>query len=93
MSDGFTPEQELEAARKISEAMTLLNKVRWSAKTQAQKNAQGELMRAARKRKAKAIRRGTAELERVFRDRPDLVSLTGPSYKFRKRKAKKRGKK
>jgi hypothetical protein len=53
MTNGFTPEQEAEAARKISEAMTLLNKVRWSAKSQAQKDKQGRIMRAARKRKAK----------------------------------------
>lgn len=57
MSDGFTPEQEAEAARKISEAMKLLNERRWSKATQAQKDKQGRLMRDAREKQLAKARK------------------------------------
>ena len=47
---------EDDAARKISEAMKLLNERRWSKATAEEREEQGRLMRAAKK--AKARKRG-----------------------------------
>jgi hypothetical protein len=55
MSDDWAKLED-EAARKISEAMKLLNERRWSKATAEEREEQGRLMRAAKK--AKARKRG-----------------------------------
>lgn len=47
---------EDEAARKISEAMTLLNQKRWSKATPAERKKQGKLLAAGR-RKARRVKK------------------------------------
>ena len=44
---------ENEAAVKLGEIMSLIQKRRWSRATKAERNKQGQLMRSAKARKAK----------------------------------------